>query len=448
MTERLCEEFYRDRDARTGEYLGSGFVPRKTVAIHVGTTAGCSAVGQHLALSMTNLLARVHRRIHFAVSADPCPVATKTFGTGTTLTDALVDLARSIDPCGVFTVGSDPGDINIGVAPDGPVKCDWYLGADRSLAHLAREQVPVGSDVGSMRGAALAACLGASAALKAEVGLPIVPRTLSAWNYAEDDEADAGPAMLDPIDVGRVLVVGAGAVASALTYWLWRWGVCGEWTIVDADIVKLHNTNRGMLFLPRDAGWPTAQPKRKSELLATFLPNAEGVPAWYDEAAAIGDRQFDVVLLLANDRNVRHFVSHRNATVMLQATTGRNWLSQLHRHVAGQDDCPSCRLDDVKEPRFSCSTGATIPGPRGERNDSALPFLSAASGLMLATLLQRLQAGALLDTGRNNWRWDFFSAHRMATAGRSACIEACRNWYSRSVRRQINAGSRWAHLDG
>jgi hypothetical protein len=448
MTDRLCEEFYRDRDARTGEYLGSGFVPRKTVAIHVGTAAGCSAVGQHLALSMTNLLARVHRRIQFSVSVDPCTFATKTFGTSTTLSDALVDLARSIDPCGVFTLGSDPGDINIGVAPDGLVKCDWYVGADRSLAHLAREKVPVGSEVGSMRGAALAACLGASAALKAEVGLPIVPRTLSAWNYAEGDEADAGPASLDSIDVGRVLMVGAGAVSSALTYWLWQWGVRGEWTILDADIVKLHNTNRGMLFLPKHAAWPAGVPERKSGLLARFLPSSESVPAWYDEAPGILERQFDVVLLLANDRNVRHFVSHRNAAVTLQATTGRNWLSQLHRHVAGRDDCPSCRLDDVKEPLFSCSTGPTVPGAPGEGNDAALPFLSAASGLMLATLLQRLQAGVLIETTRNNWRWDFLSEHQMASGGRSRCTRGCRNWYARPVRSHINAGTRWAHLDG
>jgi hypothetical protein len=447
MTERRCEQFYRDRDARTGEYLRSGFVPRKTIAIHVGTAAARSAVGQHLALSMTNLLARVHRRIHFAVSGDPGLVATAASGTGTKFTDGLVDLARSIDPCGVFTVGSDPRDINIGVAPDGPVTCDWYLGAHRSLAHLAREHVPVGSDVGSMRGAALAACLGASAALKAEVGLPSVPRTLSAWNYAEGDEADYGPATLDPLDVGRVLMVGAGAVASALTYWLWQWGVRGEWTIVDADLVKLHNTNRGMLFLPKHAGWPAGVPERKSELLARFLPNPEPVPAWYDEAPEIVERQFDVVLLLANDRNVRHFVSHRNATVTLQATTGRNWLSQLHRHVAGLDDCPSCRLDDVKEPQFACSTGPTAPGSPGEGNDAALPFLSAASGLMLATLLQRLQAGVLIATTKNNWRWDFLSEHQMASGGRSRCIGGCRNRYARPVRAHINAETRWAHLD-
>jgi hypothetical protein len=298
-----------------------------------------------------------------------------------------------------------------------------------------------------MRGAGLAACLGAATALKVEVGLPVSPRVLSAWNYAEGDEADRGPATLEPMDVGRVLMVGGGAVASAATYWLWQWGAGGDWTVLDADIVKVHNTNRGMLFMPADAGWPTGNPRQKSELVAQFLPNGHGVPQWYDEAAATHEARFDVVLSLANDRNVRHFLSHRNATVTLQATTGRNWLSQLHRHVAGSDDCPSCRLDEVKEPRFSCSTGPVVTGPEGEKNDSALPFLSAASGLMLATLLQRLQAGVLMETSRNNWRWDFLSVHRLATAGRSRCLEQCRNWYPRAVRDQVNAGTRWSHLD-
>ena len=64
------------------------------------------------------------------------------------------------------------------------------------------------------------------------------------------------------------------------------------------------------------------------------------------------------------------------------------------------------------------------------------------------TLLQRLQAGALLDSPVNNWRWDFRSDHNLATEGQSRCTQECRNWYAPVVRSRVNRGTVWAHLDG
>jgi hypothetical protein len=62
-------------------------------------------------------------------------------------------------------------------------------------------------------------------------------------------------------------------------------------------------------------------------------------------------------------------------------------LSQLHRHIAGIDDCVFCRAGEILPVTFGCSTSEVV-NPVGQRSDAALPFLSAASGLMLATLLQ------------------------------------------------------------
>ena len=211
------------------------------------------------------------------------------------------------------------------------------------------------------------------------------------------------------------------------------------------DQVELHNTNRGLMFMPSDAGWPHGASRSKAELLASFISGSRWEPDWYHEAKLV-ERSYDVVLGLANGHNVRHHIASRNTTVTLQATTGRNWLSQLHRHITGRDDCIWCRAGEVAEPTFGCSTGE-IPTPPGERTDAALPFLSAASGLMLATALQRLQSGELADDACNDWRWDFGSTHRMSSFGVRQCRDTCSRTLPAVVRREMNRENRWRFLD-
>jgi hypothetical protein len=144
---------------------------------------------------------------------------------------------------------------------------------------------------------------------------------------------------------------------------------------------------------------------------------------------------------------VRFHLAHQNAAVALQATTGENWLSQLHRHISGADDCIACRTGEIKTPVFGCST-TVVETPAGEKSDASLPFLSAASGLMLATALQRLQAVELAATSANCWSWDFGSDHRMAaTPSRFQCADSCSVVWSPTTRRKILSRSRWGHLD-
>jgi hypothetical protein len=99
------------------------------------------------------------------------------------------------------------------------------------------------------------------------------------------------------------------------------------------DEVKLHNINRGLVFTAVDAGWLKASAVKKARRLASLIPGAKFFEEWYDQCNAAMHEVFDVVLGLANDRNVRHLIASRNTGITLQATTGTNWLSQLHRHI-------------------------------------------------------------------------------------------------------------------
>ena len=133
----------------------------------------------------------------------------------------------------------------------------WYLGFDRSNTRLHTEPCRAGNDASAdVRGAGLAA--------KAALRFETAPTILSAWNFGTSADADPGPAENPPIDIGRGLMVGAGAVAAAAVYWLMQWGSSSPWTIIDHDRVALHNTNRGLLFFPNDAGWPNALPSPRS----------------------------------------------------------------------------------------------------------------------------------------------------------------------------------------
>jgi hypothetical protein len=441
------DEFYSQRDLRTLAYIGATELGARPIHVHIDDLAACSPPGQLAFLALLNMLARVHRRISIRLDKSDAPVLIRTPFSGETLADLAGNTVAAIDPFATFSVRSvpEPDAITIGIGADAADGLDHYIGCSGSIGQLSGRSIHLDPEHRSLRGAAVGACVGASAVFRTSIGLPTLDRAVSAWNYDEGAGADPGPPETKPLDVGRALLIGAGAVASALVYWCKAFGVNGSWTVLDGDTVKLHNTNRGLIFTPRHADLFGDCPQGKAAILAAELPAANPFPNWYDACEELHAREFDVILCLANERNVRHLGSARSATVVLQATTGESWLSELHRHVAGIDDCPGCRLGDIKPAKFGCSTASVEIAE--ERADAALPFLSAASGLMLCTALQQLQAGDLLKRPRNDWRWDFDSPHRMVATGMRRCRNECVSTLPPALRARINRATRWAHLD-
>ena len=444
-----CRQFYLLRNQRTVEYTNREVRDLQPVHVVAGFNCTATQAGQLALLALANQLARVSRRIVFEMSGSDVEVLVTTpFGNGP-LGDVLLRTVRAIDPCGEFAIGlpSSQAHIGIGLGDDVKQGLDWYIGADRSVARLRHEPISVSDQPGTLRGAALASSLGAAAVFRSQLGLRTTERTLSAWNYAEGASASYGPESLEPVDIGRVLMVGAGAVGAAAAYWLRAFGVNGDgWAVVDGDVVELHNTNRGLVFTARDAGWPNGMKAKKAELIASVIRGATEHKSWYHESSELRNRRFDVVLALANDHEVRAALTHLNSAISFQATTGENWLSQLHRHILGRDGCIWCRTGKLEKASFQCSD-APVESSDGTRSDAALPFLSAASGLLLVTALQRLAAGDIGDDPANCWSWDFSSEYRMAsTPTKRECADGCAFRVSETVRRKLVAGTRWAPL--
>jgi molybdopterin/thiamine biosynthesis adenylyltransferase len=442
-----CQSFYRLRNAKTSSYLNGRGVGSSSVHISIGAVDATTSAGQLALLALANQLCRVYRRMTFAVGDRDAPLMVPSRWPARNLAQSLLSMVGRIDPCGSFRIAeADENAVKIGIGLETGA-CDWYVGASQAIAELRAEPVPLDLTMaGTMRGAALATCLGAAAVMRTEMGLNVVPRRVSAWDYREGDAAAAGPADLAPVDVGRVLLVGAGAVGSALVYWLSMFGVRCDWFVVDGDEVAIHNLNRSLLFTAADSGWPSTRPRPKAEIVAAVIGGVP-VPLWYDQAADLKELEFDVMLALANERDVRTAIAQRHAVVTLHATTGENWLSQLHRHIIGRDDCVRCRTADIRSAEFECSVAKVSSPDHMSPGDAALPFLSAASGLMLSTALQRLQSGDLGEGSINDWRWDFDSPHLFTSTSTRSCRDDCRVVPPPSVRKRINAGSRWSHLD-
>lgn len=442
------ERFYRERDSRTSDYVENHSLAIPPVSVHVSADACETQSGQLLLQTLVNQLARMHRELRLVVATPDAPLLTPALCGSSTLGDEIIRLARRIDPLGKFELDASPPPpdyISIGLGAYCRRDLNWYLGFDRSNAKLDTKPCQAGTSTpADLRGAGLAATLGAAAATKAALKFETVPTVLSAWNFASGSEADPGPAELPPIDVGRGLMIGAGAVAAAAVYWLMQWGNESPWTIMDRDRIALHNTNRGLLFFPEDAGWPDGAPVPKVACLSSYLANADAVDAWYDEASE-ARRAFDTVLVLANERDVRSIVSARNDPIQLQATTGRSWLSQLHRHILGRDDCVRCRTADIHSPQFACSAAPTTTDDQPMRPDAALPFLSAASGLMLVSALQHLQQGYIGKSESNIWSWDFRNTRRMARGAYCSCRDDCSTALSLEARREIAKATRWTN---
>lgn len=443
------EAFYRERDDRTNRLLGRESLGELPVHVAIDAAMSESVAGQVLALSLINQLVRVHRAVSVDLPSTEIPLLATVPFHQTTLRDTIEATVRTIDPYCELEMSREPRhSTTVRVAVGAPRSdCQIYLSCSGAAGRLdSREQVSDLDHPLSTWGAGVASCLGAGAVLATHLGRQPRPTIYSVWNYAGSEHADPGSNETGPVDVGRVLMIGAGAVASALVYWLFIHGVRGSWTIVDEDQVALHNTNRSLLFTPADTAWFGKTARLKAEVLRAYLPGSRVEPVWFDRSSASKSLEFDLVLCVANERDVRTSVAQRNSPITLHATTS-GWECSLHRHVCGIDDCARCRMRDVRTPEFGCSSASVQTAGSESSVDSALPFASAGAGLMLASALRRLQSGELHTLPRNRWSWDF-GPYPEPQASAHSCEAGCLTRPDIDVCRAVYKHTKWAHLAG
>ena len=194
----------------------------------------------------------------------------------------------------------------------------------------------------------------------------------------------------DPQHIGRILCVGAGAVASSTLYAMALLGLQADVTCVDKDPLKVLNLSRS----------PTAVLAAVSETKVEALGRAltgssvhvQPRPMWwreYSETAEFAEGQFDVWLPLANERGVRADMQAAAPPLMVHGSTSGNWTACFGRHIAGRDDCLVERFPGQGKAALACAT-TTIEVEPEIRVDAALPFLSLMAGALVALDLLRL----------------------------------------------------------
>lgn len=442
---RRAARFYAERDRRSRQL---GVLDAATdIPVHITFSQELAENRTaHVALlALVNMVSRLHRRL--CISAPDVPLLAKPLVPATSLRSSLLATARAIDPFIVLSEESVEGkglSIRVG---DGQA---WYLGAEGARGTLAAGLQPFSVGNQSVLGAGMSACLAAAAACKSALGRSVAAARVSAWDLTEGGDASAGPSV-GSLDLGSVLVVGAGAVASALAYWIRELDVQACWTAIDRDDLVLHNTNRALSSLAEDAGWadgtPGGTPVKKVTILNRVLGAVPEV-CWYDDWIQRNpEARPDLVLPLANSRQVRRLIGQRFEPLLLHATTSTAWQAQLHRHIGGMDDCIECRMrahESAEPVQLACST-APVTNPDGTSSDAALPFLSGAAGLLLTSALCRLAVGEVAR-GENHWSLHFDSNHRMGDRSRFECTADCETRMPFAVREQIATGSRWAHI--
>lgn len=413
MTTTEADAFYAARDVRTVQYGGDAGALGEPVTLMVMSAAAQTRSGQVAALALVEMLTRVHRNVRIVTPEGPLLCQS---GTGDAFHDALHATAAGIDPHQDTHRAPVTGELVVQVG-HGPclqvpaVLAAWNGG--RGEVHLdgvapasPPALSPESDDTLNVLGAATAAVLAAAATFRLVHGDS--PRSAALNLLERTADGDAGNASVTgPVDVGDVLMIGAGAVAHGTAYWVREFGHAGRWRVADADPAEIHNTGRCLGMTASDAGWPGGRPTAtawpKVDTAAAMI-GAEPDPRWFDQTDYCNDDRPDLILPLANERGVRAEVGQLGESLLLHATTSQNWTAELHRHVAGQDDCPGCRIREEDGPVLACSQGGARPQQPGSR-DAALPFLSAGAGLLLTVALLDLAADAtLLQERVNHWR--------------------------------------------
>jgi hypothetical protein len=429
------------RADRTLRYTG-GLQPKVPAGITSGTATATTVPGQIAILTAVNILARAHPEIILALPdlalLIPSPAGE------TTLIEACRKLADAANPGVAVSTATRmaPGILSIGIGHDAEAATIYAGGARWTARTSGTRPQPVTAEPSSALGAGLAVTLAAGYIFRTAIGLPAVAdRGNSLWSLAPTSEP-TGPAAFGPVAVGSAWLVGAGAVGSCLAWWLQFTGVDGAWTVIDGDVADDTNLNRCLGLFAAHTGAGGQEPVPKSDAVTALIPGAVSYPHWWDDWAAAGPEPPDVLIPVANDYGIRSAIAAYGHPATVHATTSRDWTAELHRHLPGQDGCIACRLPE-HTPAFACATGAAQPAGHDPGRDAALPFLSAAAGILLLSGLLHLQHGHWHTHDRNHWRLWFDQTPHPVQSSRWLCSRTCSSTPTSAVRRTIHQATRW-----
>lgn len=407
-------EFYAQRDDRTNSEVETPQYQKASLLVAGEREVLDTYAGRLLARTLTNLTSRFCRNVDLAFpSVAP---ESEIPANGHTLAEQCLSQMWAADPHGrfgwvrgptereydcVLAIGNP--DIDLPAAPT--VLVDGG-GWEARVVRSGPVDRPTERDPNPI-GPITTACLGIAEAFKTVNGASeqqlseAVIYDAFAHEVVARDETVKHPPVPDPLKLGTVQMVGVGSVGSAAVHFLGRLPVEGRVQLVDHDAVELVNLNRSPLFRVDHALDGTSKAKVAEEYLdgLGIEASAHGLP--YDEFETQATEQPDVVLPLANERNVRSAIQHNRPPVMLHATTSGADIA-VRRHIPLEDSCLLCHFPP-EEPEVDpgCATAPVSSETNSSDNadtDAALPFASFIAGCFVAAELAKLPLEAYPPT--------------------------------------------------
>jgi hypothetical protein len=378
-------QWYEGRDNRTLRYASRRLDHRRWIAITASPDSLRRYDGQVGILTATNLLGRMTPSI--ALCFPDVPIHAALHWAGQSLHNVVLAQMRAADPHGQFTARNiEAADHVFHTGRDGAPSVVQGTGWD-AYTGPGPSPLPDADDTNPF-GAAFAAILAASQIFVHEFEVPDAPFTCNAFNW-ENELAAAAPVFTPRAALGDIWVVGAGSVGTAALYFLTLATRNFSTTIIDHDVVKLHNLDRSPVFVETDIRRLKVDATR-DYLTSVGLREVHVDPHALHESALWHSRQAgtpDVIIAAANEKKIRYYIEAGFPPLQLYATTGQNWQVALLRHEPFGEACSLCLFPADETPASTaCATAPAKPGPatEDEQVDAALPFLSFAAGLMTA----------------------------------------------------------------
>lgn len=402
--------WYRLRDDRTRRVNGVAGFEDFSLGVMVNSQVQSSYSVQVMTVITLNLLARWCRKLKVRMPSNVPSYLP--YHQSQNLKELLAKALSDIDPYGQFDFSDskidDCNQILIIGQPErseelNNKQCLWIDGAGwiAGVGHGSPSTYLEPSKEDNPIGPAFASCLGVAEIFRQAIGLS-PSRARSVWyslydfSKIERQNRLESPKYVSQFDFGRIHQVGCGAVASSLDFLisLTRWKAKAH--LIDYDQVNVTNCNRSLSFSAYDA----VTRKDKVDACADALRSSGIRPIKFKGSYAefIQEKRFldfppDLILCLANEKNVWANIQHNLPPIVFHATTTPNWGVNFGRHIPKVEWCIMCRFSKEIEHKFSpvCSE-VEIKGENNHRKpiQGVLPFLSATAAVLILAEMAKM----------------------------------------------------------
>jgi hypothetical protein len=388
--------FYEALADRTVKYGERPLDPARRVALVADPDYLNGKAGQVALIVAANLLCRMVRRV--SLSFDDVALHSD-FGAVMrgSLHDYLMGTMTRVAPFGQFSAeraASEDYQLAFGRSSAG-----WTAHGEGWSGYVGPSPSPLSTRSDNIFGAGLATVTAVARMFDGNFPAALGTASGNLLSYSSElsDDRRYAPA---GTDLGNLWFVGVGSVGSSVAYFLALAGYRFNAVLFDEDIVKIENLDRSPIFLFEHQGLPKVAVV--GDFLRSFGVSVIEEPRWLDQSdlwkdRAIGDP--DLMISAANERNVRFEIETQFPPIQIYGTTGKDWQSNMFRHVPGVDPCSSCAFPAAAAVT-DCALGtAPAPSEPGKQVDAALPFLSFAAGLMAAAEISKLHIGGFPFSG-------------------------------------------------